>query len=259
MRCEPRRAIGIVTSRLEESGIFVKRNGTELRRPRPARRPSVHCVQLIPSLAGSSMGTTISTLSQNCSNPRRRRVSIVLWSSTSSTTFTSPFLLYQFEVRPLTTPSRSVCILDWWLSPELYLRRPPAENEDYRVDRLLLRKAQQGVKVFIIVYKEVTQTMSMYVLQLTACCCSPRSFADQCRTQELLAYEARTRGPSRQHLRLPTSGSSRWRSHALLVSSREGRDRRFLRSCDRRTRHLFRTIRHSQFFMRRRSSDEFQR
>ena len=30
----------------------------------------------------------------------------------------------------------------------------------YRLDRLLLKKAEQGVKIFIVVYKEVTQTMS---------------------------------------------------------------------------------------------------
>ena len=50
---------------------------------------------------------------------------------------------------------------DWWLTPELYLRRPPAYNEQWRLDRVLKRKAEQGVKVYVIVYKEVTQTMSM--------------------------------------------------------------------------------------------------
>ncbi|KAJ1303942.1 hypothetical protein OPQ81_008353 [Rhizoctonia solani] len=54
-----------------------------------------------------------------------------------------------------------IFILDWWLSPELYLRRPPADHYEWRLDRLLQRKAQQGVKVYVIVYKEVTQTMSM--------------------------------------------------------------------------------------------------
>ncbi|KAH7100350.1 phospholipase D/nuclease [Auriculariales sp. MPI-PUGE-AT-0066] len=54
-----------------------------------------------------------------------------------------------------------IFILDWWLSPELYLRRPPAYHEEWRLDRLLQKKAQQGVKVYIIVYKEVTQTMSL--------------------------------------------------------------------------------------------------
>jgi len=55
----------------------------------------------------------------------------------------------------------SIWILDWWLSPELYLRRPPAKNQQYRVDRLLHAAAERGVKVNIIVYKEVTQALTL--------------------------------------------------------------------------------------------------
>ncbi|OOQ84900.1 phospholipase D [Penicillium brasilianum] len=55
----------------------------------------------------------------------------------------------------------SIWILDWWLSPELYLRRPPAENEKYRLDRLLKDAAVRGVRVNIIVYKEVTQALTL--------------------------------------------------------------------------------------------------
>lgn len=51
---------------------------------------------------------------------------------------------------------KCIYILDWWLSPELYLRRPPSLHEEYRIDRLLKRKAEQGVNIYIIVYKEVT-------------------------------------------------------------------------------------------------------
>lgn len=54
----------------------------------------------------------------------------------------------------------SIWILDWWLSPELYLRRPPAKNQQYRIDRMLQAAAQRGVKVNIIVYKEVTQALT---------------------------------------------------------------------------------------------------
>ncbi|KAH9971268.1 phospholipase D [Russula compacta] len=54
-----------------------------------------------------------------------------------------------------------IFILDWWLTPELYLRRPPAYHPEWRLDRVLKRKAEQGVKVYVIVYKEVTQTMTM--------------------------------------------------------------------------------------------------
>ncbi|TVY62866.1 Phospholipase D1 [Lachnellula suecica] len=55
----------------------------------------------------------------------------------------------------------SIWILDWWLSPELYLRRPPTANENYRVDRMLIAAAERGVKVNIIVYKEVAQALTL--------------------------------------------------------------------------------------------------
>lgn len=55
----------------------------------------------------------------------------------------------------------SIWILDWWLSPELYLRRPPAKYEDYRLDRLLLSAAERGVKINIIVYKEVSAFLTI--------------------------------------------------------------------------------------------------
>ncbi|KAI4209258.1 MAG: hypothetical protein LQ351_007798 [Letrouitia transgressa] len=62
--------------------------------------------------------------------------------------------------RALEQSRESIWILDWWLSPELYLRRPPARNEQYRIDRMLQAAAQRGVKVNIIVYKEVTQALT---------------------------------------------------------------------------------------------------
>ncbi|RDL38671.1 putative phospholipase D1 [Venustampulla echinocandica] len=55
----------------------------------------------------------------------------------------------------------SIWILDWWLSPELYLRRPPSANENYRLDRMLLAAAERGVKVNVIVYKEVSQILTL--------------------------------------------------------------------------------------------------
>lgn len=52
-----------------------------------------------------------------------------------------------------------IYIHDWWLSPELYLRRPPQGNQQWRLDRLLRKKAEQGVKIFIVVYRNVGQTI----------------------------------------------------------------------------------------------------
>jgi phospholipase D1/2 len=44
--------------------------------------------------------------------------------------------------------------------PELYLRRPPSQNENYRLDRMLFAAAERGVKVNIIVYKEVASVLT---------------------------------------------------------------------------------------------------
>jgi phospholipase D1/2 len=48
-----------------------------------------------------------------------------------------------------------IYIHDWWLSPELYLRRPAAISQKWRLDRLLQRKADEGVKIFVVVYRNV--------------------------------------------------------------------------------------------------------
>ena len=56
----------------------------------------------------------------------------------------------------LLSAKEEVYITDWWLSPELYLKRPKEGNEDSRIDRVLGEIAMRGVKVNIIVYKEVT-------------------------------------------------------------------------------------------------------
>ena len=47
----------------------------------------------------------------------------------------------------------------WWLSPELHMRRPAANAQKWRLDRLLKRKAQEGVKVYIIIYQNVGTTV----------------------------------------------------------------------------------------------------
>ncbi|ORX37927.1 hypothetical protein BD324DRAFT_623854 [Kockovaella imperatae] len=55
----------------------------------------------------------------------------------------------------------SIMILDWWLSPELQLRRPAALFPEWRLDRLLKRKAEEGVRIYVMVYKEVTASMAL--------------------------------------------------------------------------------------------------
>ena len=63
---------------------------------------------------------------------------------------------YMWNVsRAISMAKDVVYIHDWWLSPELYMRRPAAISQKWRLDRLLQRKASEGVKVFVIVYRNI--------------------------------------------------------------------------------------------------------
>ncbi|XP_072958670.1 phospholipase D zeta 1-like isoform X2 [Typha angustifolia] len=48
-----------------------------------------------------------------------------------------------------------IFITDWWLCPELYLRRPFHVHRSSRLDALLEARAKQGVQIYILLYKEV--------------------------------------------------------------------------------------------------------
>ncbi|KAI0412645.1 phospholipase D [Xylaria grammica] len=67
---------------------------------------------------------------------------------------------YMWNVsRAISMAQDVIYIHDWWLSPELYMRRPACISQKWRLDRLLQRKAREGVKVFVIVYRNVEQAI----------------------------------------------------------------------------------------------------
>ncbi|PWN28305.1 phospholipase D [Jaminaea rosea] len=66
---------------------------------------------------------------------------------------------YYWEVsRALLLAKDRIMIHDWWLSPELYLRRPGQPK--WRLDNILQKKAREGVKVFVILYNEVSNNFT---------------------------------------------------------------------------------------------------
>ncbi|KAL4704091.1 hypothetical protein ACJJTC_016349 [Scirpophaga incertulas] len=54
-----------------------------------------------------------------------------------------------------------IFIADWWLSPEIYMKRPALSGDYWRLDSVLKRKAAQGVKIFIMLYKEVEMALGI--------------------------------------------------------------------------------------------------
>lgn len=61
--------------------------------------------------------------------------------------------------KAISNAKETIYIHDWWLSPELYLRRPACISQDWRLDRLLKKKANEGVQIYIIIYHNVGTTV----------------------------------------------------------------------------------------------------
>lgn len=53
-----------------------------------------------------------------------------------------------------------IYIADWWLCPEIYLKRP-TDHLEYRLDKILHKKANEGVKIYILLYKEFTMVLNL--------------------------------------------------------------------------------------------------
>ncbi|CAJ0951474.1 unnamed protein product, partial [Mesorhabditis belari] len=54
-----------------------------------------------------------------------------------------------------------IFIADWWLSPEIYMKRPSLHGSKWRLDEILKRKAEQGIKIFILLYKEMEMALGL--------------------------------------------------------------------------------------------------
>jgi phospholipase D1/2 len=50
------------------------------------------------------------------------------------------------------------------MSPEIFLKRP-TDDLQYRLDKILLKKAKEGVKIYILLYKEITFALNLMSLR----------------------------------------------------------------------------------------------
>ncbi|XP_071792238.1 phospholipase D1-like isoform X2 [Asterias amurensis] len=56
---------------------------------------------------------------------------------------------------------QEIFITDWWLNAEIYLKRPAMEGPWWRLDHILKRKAAEGVKIFVLLYKELEVALDL--------------------------------------------------------------------------------------------------
>ena len=64
------------------------------------------------------------------------------------------------------------------LSPEIYLKRP-TDDPEYRLDKVLLKKAKEGVKIYILLYKEIRFTLNLMSLR------TRQILTDNCQNQNV--------------------------------------------------------------------------
>lgn len=55
----------------------------------------------------------------------------------------------------LLNAKEEIFITDWWLCPEIDLKRPAPNDNSYRLDQILFKKSNEGVKIYILLFKEV--------------------------------------------------------------------------------------------------------
>lgn len=55
----------------------------------------------------------------------------------------------------LNMAEEEIFITDWWLTPEIFLRRPADIGNEWQLMEILKRKAGQGVRVYVMLYKEL--------------------------------------------------------------------------------------------------------
>jgi phospholipase D1/2 len=64
---------------------------------------------------------------------------------------TDSYMAHVYE--SLNSAKEEIFITAWWLCPELYMKRPALpHNLDRRLDKLLLRKSRENVKVYVLLY-----------------------------------------------------------------------------------------------------------
>eukprot|EP01117_Protostelium_nocturnum_P008283 TRINITY_DN2958_c0_g1_i3.p1 TRINITY_DN2958_c0_g1~~TRINITY_DN2958_c0_g1_i3.p1 ORF type:complete len:1225 (-),score=367.75 TRINITY_DN2958_c0_g1_i3:22-3696(-) len=77
--------------------------------------------------------------------------------------------LYRFMADTINSAVSEIFIAGWWVSPELYLKREFGAGLEWRLDMLLRKKAEQGIKIYVLVWNEtkVAMTLNSYHTKTT--------------------------------------------------------------------------------------------
>ncbi|CAF4014666.1 unnamed protein product [Adineta steineri] len=63
-------------------------------------------------------------------------------------------------VKAILAAREEIFITDWWLSPEIMLIRP-FQDDSMRLDNLLGRRAEEGIRIYVLIYNDIESTMGL--------------------------------------------------------------------------------------------------
>ncbi|XP_070538246.1 phospholipase D1-like isoform X2 [Ptychodera flava] len=105
----------------------------------------------------------ISTLAEKCEYTKRNRYKS--FAPVRSESYANWYIdgadYFNAVADSLESAKEEIFITDWWLSPEIYMKRPVTEGNKWRLDQILRRKAESGVKIFVLLYKEVEMALGL--------------------------------------------------------------------------------------------------
>ncbi|XP_074643651.1 phospholipase D1-like [Tubulanus polymorphus] len=103
----------------------------------------------------SNISTFSSTLGKQFTDPNRFDSFAPIRVDTQANWFIDGAGYFNAVASALENAKEEIYITDWWLSPEIYMKRPVNEGDYWRLDVILKRKAEQGVRIFILLWKEI--------------------------------------------------------------------------------------------------------
>ncbi|KAI4462630.1 phospholipase d [Holotrichia oblita] len=100
-------------------------------------------------------------LARDFTQPNRYRSFAPIRSNITGTWFVDGGSYMSSVADAINAAKEEIFIADWWLSPEIYLKRPALDGDYWRLDKLLRRKAEEGVRIFILLYKEFEMALGL--------------------------------------------------------------------------------------------------
>ncbi|TDH65126.1 uncharacterized protein CCR75_000449 [Bremia lactucae] len=68
---------------------------------------------------------------------------------------------YKAIFEAIQSARKEIFIAGWWICPTIHLLRPAAHHPESRLDLALKKKAEEGVQVYVLMYKEVSMALTL--------------------------------------------------------------------------------------------------